>query len=62
MTKEYQITFIVTDDTDLKVKSCNEGFSTIELIGLLQMKIFDLQQQQWGVVAPNIERIAKVKV
>jgi hypothetical protein len=63
--KKYTIEFTVEDDGDdkesLHTKSTNKGFSPLELIGMLQMKIFDLQKQVWEEVSPCIERTVKIE-
>ena len=53
--KEYRLRITENED-GLYVGSENEGFSAMELIGMLEMKKHDIVRQANGEIEPNYER------
>jgi hypothetical protein len=53
--KKYTIT--LTDDGEsISCESVNDGFATLELIGLLEWKLHDIYEQLSGHTKPDIIR------
>jgi len=59
MKKQYTLEVISIDD-DITVKTTNNGFNAIELVGLLRWKLDDVVDQMKGIIDPSkITRIVK---
>lgn len=52
-TKTYTIT-LEENETGYGISRNNEGFSAIELLGVLQLTILDIKEQMAGKIKPNV--------
>jgi hypothetical protein len=52
--KKYKLEFILDDNHVLAVGGENEGFTAFELLGLLNWKQKDLENQIFGEVKPDV--------
>lgn len=55
--KSYTITFDQSGEKDI-LRRVNDGFSPVELLGLLELTQIEIQQQMSGIIQPEVtERI-----
>jgi len=52
--KKFSLSFEYTDNGMLNFESTNDGFTGIELLGLLDWKIDDILQQVKGNIKPDV--------
>jgi len=51
--KKYTLTLTQNDEGVLSVKTTNDGFNPLELLGLLSWKHNDIQEQLHGDIVPD---------
>lgn len=54
--RKYKIEFIDKGGDSIEVESENDGFSSSELLGLLEAKKFDIYQQIKGELKPDFTK------
>ena len=52
--KEYVLKMEVGENGVLSIESRNDGFNTLELMGLFSLKLQDISDQMQGKVKPDI--------
>jgi hypothetical protein len=58
--KQYIIEIITTDEGKIKLRRTNRGFSSYELLGLIENLKMDIHNQINGLIEPDIvERIVE---
>jgi len=59
--KKYTLEFKVDDNNRLSIAGCNEGFNSLELLGVFKWKLDDIIQQIEGKIKPDTVKRTVVK-
>jgi hypothetical protein len=52
--KNYRLEFILSENGELKVNGENEGFTPLEILGLLSWKQKDIEAQMFDGIKPDV--------
>ena len=51
--KRYSFIVEQSDDGEITALASNDGFTSLELLGILSMKMLDIQKQTLGEISPD---------
>jgi hypothetical protein len=52
--KTYELVIKITDQGDFEVDGTNDGFTALELLGVLYWKVKDIENQIFGDIKPSV--------